>query len=51
MNSETLVRNELKINQLVEHLKIKFSENDMDSKIKGLETAFNTTLFQIELMK
>ena len=43
-------RNQSKTDEITKSLKIKFEKNKEERKIKGLEHAFKTTLFQIELM-
>jgi hypothetical protein len=44
-------RNQSKVDEIIKSLNIKFEQNKEERKIKGLEHAFITTLFQIELMK
>jgi hypothetical protein len=44
-------RNQSKADEIIKSLNIKFEQNKEERKIKGLEHAFKTTLFQIELMK
>ena len=46
-----LNRNKDKINEIIEDIKKLFIDNKENTNLKGLEAAFNTTLFQIELMK
>ena len=43
-------RNKTKIDEVIKSLEIQFEQNKEESKIKGLEHAFKTTLFQIEIM-